>query len=721
MSRLTAVSLVGFKGLTRTYSLAPATLLNGVNGSGKSACIEALVYALSGKVPSGRPLDCVAQYFPPRGGHVQVHDADGNWIRRGISRDAEKAKVSELLEVSGTKEGEEPDFSRWAAREAVLDLSEFLLLSPAKRREYVLALCGSGAALNAKAFMAALQLEFCRELAGPTARPELLDSTDDLPDDVASGWAAWAGPRGLLATLASHLVASRGVSETALKLGQVAREHRLGCRQAAIDARAGMRELEIEAKGAAAGAADIAAAEAATAVLHAWLVDVKGRLERAREALAAHDAAFEAMENAQRTKDAANDALAALGEPPCRPIDPPASEGWEMARAEWRRHGDARREAETAYQAALDAMNAADDAKEEVERLEKELAALQGSEMGLVVSIAHRIPHEAHPDMPRLLAAIDRVATAWRAVVAVTGTALGQARKRYEAGSAEAAREAATAFKVALEAASAAEKAAAERVLLIDRASALVHKAHQEALAGFSAADKTWQAAKRKLEAASATLLATIKTEASAHTRYLDARDEAPEENALTDLAAKIEIAQAREAQARKAAGAVAAFESAAGRLKANQVEEAAWKLAEKALATTRERLVGQATAPLMEVLTEFLAGAGRTEFPYLKLENDRGKPIFELGWIRGNEWIPLDALSAGEAAIFGAALSVAIAMKSAGLRLLLAEADPLDEKNLLAFLQAVQPWSDRLDACVIATAQSVPAAIQGWSITRLS
>ena len=720
MSRLTAISLVGFKGVTRTYTLEAATLLNGPNGAGKSAALEGIIYALSGKVPSGRSLDCVAAYFPPRGGHVQLHDADGRWIRRGITRDAEKAKVSELLEVSDAKEGEKPDFSPWAAREAVLDLSEFLALSPAKRREYVLALCGSGAALDPAMFMSALELEFCRELAGPTATPDALDKPENLPDEINAAWTAWGGELGLGETLASHLVAGRGVSEIALKLGQVAKERRLGCRQAAIDARSGMRELEVEAKGAAAGAANIAGSEAVTAALHARLVEAKGRLERAREAKSAYDTAQEQLKAALVAHAGAKDALAALGLAPVRPPAPPRDEAVALAMATYANTRDAAHVAEAAHLAALQGLTALDKAWKEVERLEAELKALESSEMGLVVSIVAQIPDAAHAEMRHLRAAIDRVAVAWRATVCMTKVGLNAARKSLEACSAEDPRAIANETHELLAACLAASKVAAGQLDAVDIAAKNMEDAHEKARAEFAAADKPWQAAKRKLEAAEVALAAARKAADLAATRHLDARDEAPEESALAELAAKIEVAKAREAQARKAAGAVAAFESAKARLLSNQVEEAAWKLAEKALATVREKLVGQATEPLMGVLMEFLAGAGRTEFPYLELENDRGKPIFELGWIRGDERIPLDALSAGEAAIFGAALSVAIAMHSSGLRVLLAEADPLDEKNLLAFLAAVAPWADRLDACLIATAQAVPGQIKGWTIVRL-
>ena len=87
MSRITHVELDGYKGIFRRHELGPLTLLSGPNGLGKSAVLEGLRYALSGEVPSGKALDEVARFFPPRGGAVLVIDADGNWLRRGIERD----------------------------------------------------------------------------------------------------------------------------------------------------------------------------------------------------------------------------------------------------------------------------------------------------------------------------------------------------------------------------------------------------------------------------------------------------------------------------------------------------------------------------------------------------------------------------------------------------------------------------------------------------------
>jgi hypothetical protein len=121
----------------------------------------------------------------------------------------------------------------------------------------------------------------------------------------------------------------------------------------------------------------------------------------------------------------------------------------------------------------------------------------------------------------------------------------------------------------------------------------------------------------------------------------------------------------------------------------------------------------------LLSVVNNLFQKAGRHERVYLELENDRGKPIFELGWTKDGKRVSLRALSAGETVLLTAALSVAIALKSPGRKLLLVEADPLDPENLRGLFPALLPWAEKLDALIVATASPVEDP-EGWTVMRL-
>ena len=111
---------------------------------------------------------------------------------------------------------------------------------------------------------------------------------------------------------------------------------------------------------------------------------------------------------------------------------------------------------------------------------------------------------------------------------------------------------------------------------------------------------------------------------------------------------------------------------------------------------------------------------AGREERAYLLLENERGRPAFELGWARNGARCAFGALSGGEAVLFCAALSLAIARRAEGRRLLLIEADPLDENNLPALLRAIGKSSEDVDALVVATASHVDDEFDSWNVVHV-
>lgn len=720
--RITKIILDGFKGLEREYDLGPATVLTGANGTGKSAALEGLIYAISGAVHGGRSLDHIASFFPPRGGYVQIEDASGHWLKRGVSRDLEKVKVSEVLETSDAKEGEEPNLKPWEAAGAVLDLKEFLGLSPNLRREFVLRMCGSGEQ-NSSKLLSEIELEYAREICGAIATPVILDAHQLNGEKVSPLWPAWRRRLGLREILASHLVQGKTLTELCLKLSAVAKDSKNASRKAATEAKAAIRELEAEAQGARAAAADIKARRAATEKIRADLTEARVRTDRLKEACLFHAQAETASEEVKRRLYAANTALEnapSPGEAPAAPGGDPRREGALKAISEAQKY-----EAETAAELqrfALDDKRLSE-LNEELQSLTGQARAHKRLAIGLAMELLEKIPDSADPSMPALRAALVELGAQWKSTMGdlrtrglETRSAIAEESKKYANWE--------ESYQV--------RKAAAEHAVVLTQKARVVLMKLDEASSGDSstyfARLKEWEsrkeahlAATSALGRATSQLEETARRVKAAEDRLASARKDGVPAG-IAELEVTLRGAIALEEEAERAAGAAEAYRKAVESAESHTVDEQAWKAAERAVATVREKLVGAATAPLLSVLNQVLEQASRPERAYLELENDRGKPIFELGWVRGPERIALPALSAGEAAIFGGALSIAIAMKSPGRRVLLAEADPLDRENLLAFLQAVAPWAPKLDACVVATASSVPhiALVAGWAIVRL-
>lgn len=732
MSRIVSVTLDGYKGLRRKYTLGPATLLTGPNGTGKSSCGEAINFAITGRVPEGKQADIVATYFPERGGWVRIEKEDGAWIKRGITIDHEKKKVSEVLETSdGVDAQGGPVLTAWQASEAVLDLRSFTALSSTKRREYMLNLCGSGDT-DASGVMPALEARLSKLVFGKGGTaglfdkpPHTYDGGIDLPEETEELRQAWIRKNGLRDTLETYIVQGQSITEICLRLGDAARSGMLGARKAAKDAKSAARELEAEAQGARAAAGEAGALRGKVATLAIELGEARrldglchaaaGAVETAKSRVVTlterHEARLQEVERAEKTP--------AGPEPPDVPVTTPALE------EKGRRVTEARVIAEDAVKELAEFYKL--DAELTARRKALDIAraavgAHERSEMGQIVVLLSGVPDGAHAHIPKLKALVGKYAADWK-------------RREVElAGAADKAQEAlmdlSPTFPDWGKEHAAREQHARDVQIVLEAAEEDFH-AEKEL---FEASIESSQKAKREWFLLTSTLKTARDHEA------LDRVNLAQAEEAWT-LARKrqkelqlqwtgkrapeyleLEIKKTQDAQERaeKASGAAQAYDAALERGKRNAIDEEAWKLAEKAVAQVREKLVGEATAPLMGTLAEVLKGAARKELPYLELENDRGKPIFELGWTRGDQRIALGALSMGEAAIFGAALSVAIALRSPGLRVLLAEADPLDLDNLGLLLGALGPWGAKLDALCLATATDALGqfeTVPGWRV----
>jgi hypothetical protein len=721
--RIARISLAGYKGLTRDYTLDGPTILSGANGAGKSAALEGLRYALRGRVPGGLALDAVAGYFPPRGGTVRVTDSAGRWIERGIKVDHGKKKVSEVLTTSSTKpDADEPDLSAWQVSEVVLDVAEFISLSVAKRREFILRLCGGGEV--PADLIASLEAEYAREIGGPGATAAIFDRPrSDIPD-IYRLVEAWRQLRGLREVLGSYLtagaVAGKSLSDVFLRLGEVAKEGMLGSRKAAREAAAAQKELEAGVQGARAAAAEIAGRRAALEKIREELSAYRARVERRDEARRRVEAAERARISAEARRDGGGHPPPAPGPRPEAPAaDPRRIDIY--ARLQEEIAADAcRRENRHQAKRLLDAENAAHrvwiDAETEVEGLKK-------MSIARVVNLLAEIPDEADPSIPELREAVENLSSGWQENLRKAEAQAASLHETAKATSEAAKGREELEIQLGSEIREGEERMAALRAQLaqVEHELSAGEQGYRERLRAWEAADRAHRGAEAARAAVDRELETAILAEAEARKRLAAVETVNGEAfPSMETIEARLYQAEADAQAAEEAAGAVRAYEEAGERATRAQVDEAAWKAAGQAIGVLRERVVGQSTAGITDEINTILHSAGRTETAFLELETERGRPCFSLGWTKGEERAPLEALSGGEGVIFLAALALALTRRSPGRRLLLVEGDGLDAGNFSGLLRALRPQAEGLQACVVATSRAELGDTEGWRVMKL-
>ena len=718
MTKLTKVHLRGFKGLHGTYMLDGPTVLTGPNGAGKSACLEGIVYALTGGVPGGRNLDSVAQYFEVRGGTVTVEDSDGRWIRRGVTRDAGKAKVSEVLESSET--GPEDKAARveaWAAVATVLDIKEFLGKSTEKRREFILALCGAGET-PATEILDTLATQYAREVAGPAATVETLERPEDLPPDVLAMAREW----GELKSLA-EAVLQPGVSATKnfQKLSKTIKDERLGARRAGLDAKSALRELETTIAGARAAASELKTVELVAAQAQSHHTAVAAQAAQGAEARRNLAHCEMAIDTAC---DVYADAKAKLSETPApsgQPTPPNRRQAVDdiatlVEKVQQLHEKDC--QLQEPIEKGIEAARARRIKAGELSVARESLKHHREGDSAPLLACMSQIPDTCHPKILELRKIVVRMTTAWRTEErrcqgAVEGLedqlgTLDEEREHIDA--------------MARDAATEKEKVKAEALVLSD-AIKTARKAMDTLLAEYEQRLLAWQNATSAHTRATNGVTSANDAVGVARAALEDAQERVAaagdfSQKEVDDVETALYGAQERLRVATEAAGVVRTYEEAAEYARSKEVFEKACKAFEKALHTAREALVGQSTRGLLGDLTAVLANAGRSEVPYLKLENERGRAVFELGWTDNGATVALPALSGGQAALFCSALAYALIRRATGRRVLLVEADPVDDENLLGLLKGLGPCDD-LEALVVATAKYVDDT-PGWAVVKV-
>lgn len=698
------VALEGFKGFDRTFTLAKLTLLTGDNGLGKSAVIEAIKWCLTGVVPSGRTKDEAAKFFGERGGSVKLTDGNGNWIKRTLAIDHESKRVSTSVESQneGTPRGEASRASDfWGVNETALEISNFLALSATKRREFVLQLVSTNELPPIGDVLFQVGTSYAKQIAGEAATLDTLheDAREDLSEETAAlaerFWLMWS----ILKTY--HLGAG---SQFWLQMTNAAGEAKLAARRTANEAKAAIRELETEAKGARAAAARVEVLRVESEGLQEELRELESRAALRKEKQRAWDSC--ALELKARDKEHADMArslreLGELGDKP-KPISTLVPIEAEELKKKQEAY-DAEVFLDERRVIVIDCTARAGYAREDGERIQVEPTGR------LVEYLA---THYGSDDVLGVL--LDEVTSDWR-------------RRREDATKKLAGMIAEVEEATALLTGNSAERT--DRVVFLERdvtdcleklADAKQHWLREQ---GDRASEiDTWHSKKNQIalyterRKSADKAFKGLSERLKQLERELKGFDEVDTEE-VRKAALKAEFDYS---QAQKAAGAVLAYERSTARAINEKLKERSWAFVERAIQRAREVLVAEIVKPIIGDIQALLACAERSESVYLLLENDRGAPIFDLGWIEGESRRSLDSLSGGESVFFVSALAIAISKRVDSRRLLLVEADSLDESALRRYLNALAKMDVQLDACVVATNRPITET-NDWLVTTFN
>jgi exonuclease SbcC len=143
-----------------------------------------------------------------------------------------------------------------------------------------------------------------------------------------------------------------------------------------------------------------------------------------------------------------------------------------------------------------------------------------------------------------------------------------------------------------------------------------------------------------------------------------------------------------------------------------------------EAIKVVREEYMAELVAPLVDKLNAVLGRLGGARTAHCKLLDLRGQPAFDLGWSDGKTEVSLDAMSGGEQVLFSVCLLYALVMLAdPPLKLLMIEAGELDGDRLDDLLCAIHTLTDgpvgAIGNVLVATCRP-PRRAPGWNVIEL-
>ena len=678
--KLKRVMSNGFKGADFAYDLTAPLCLFGDNGAGKSRVLQAIHYALSGDVPTGRHLDQVALYFPPRGGTVTLVLENGESLTRGITVDAEKKKNSELLQIEAAD-------GAFKFSSAVLDIRTFLDLSPNSRREFIMELVATSAKeIN---LIDAISHQFAVEIGGKAANAQwLINEKSPISSFYLSN-------HGILEHLSSIRTAGLTLGAICNTYLEEAKGLKLAARKRATEAKAAIRELEPEARAKENAAKALPAAREAELALSSKAKAHLGRLKRMEECQKATYERAERLLALKMKRNSVEVQAGAAKEPEALPSIPDEVEKLRVMNDSIQQAEHQKKGLEQLIDEWQDLQSQRDGLNQDIEVEQKELDRLLKQPLTALSHLLDTFRDGLHPEMRKAKALAKEAAAGEIRQFNECSDNISLLQTKLEKLQAKATVQENVA------------KDAKAALKLLENDLAVSKKGYSDLFGRTSAAQRDYQEAVRTRDArilagrANERLLQDLDTQIrlageehekadAAYQEAIAALEEAPEAEDPSTMTEALKQATTARELAEQALGAWDAYQKAIASAEAAKVEEEAWKTCEKAVQTVREEYVGATTAGLMQDLTDYWRSSGRQELPYLLLENERGKAVFELGLLRGEERIALGALSEGEQLLFTISLAYTICRRDKGLKPLLIEADPLQAGNfadLLAWL----------------------------------
>src|SRR5690606_2341016 len=555
-------------------------------------------------------------------------------------------------------------------------------------RTYSLELCGVGE-WEVEWLLSDLATSYAQAIAGPAATAATLER-DDLEGLVPLA-KEWTRKRGIADTFTAALTGAKrsGMprSQAMVLLASEAKGALNAARAKARDARSAIRELEAQAQGAEAAAAEIASLEAALDEAREAVATARTLYDRLVGAIQAIEAAEARHSTALARRLKAQEALDQVEDPGPRP-EPPGvdSDAIKFLRDEIERYrawkDQLRDEAEVREKLERELATC----EAEAEALKEQIAEVGALPAALLKNLIDEIPDEAHELMPQVRALTRTLSSSCESRRVSLGESYDKSVARYMA------------------AAEALEHARTEDAILADLESCDeeigVLQANLRSLeapaSGYREALAEWEEKQARREAAERELAQATDAVDNAR-KALEDLDAAPDQDAIAtakqavdELAQEAKAAEARLETARKAQGAVDAYRQAVETARAAEVEEQAWKHVGQIIERSRESSLEEGVRPVIDDVRAFLRDAEIEAEPYVRLENARGKPTCELGWIRDEKRVDVSAMSGGETVLYVTALAYAFAKRAPGRKVLVVECDALDEWRIHGLVLAL-------------------------------
>jgi DNA repair exonuclease SbcCD ATPase subunit len=752
--QLAKVVLEQWKSLSTSFELGRLNLLLGPNGAGKTALLSAPSFAITGRSVLGDRVDASAQLCGPGGGSVLVALDDGFTWGRGIVRDVQTGKASMTLDIGGVPKASLKELHPQVAGHVgdfapMHDLTVFLGLSAEKRRAFILDLCGRarGDEVDKTEVLAWIELECYRVTCGDgTVNLILRDiaktgATDVRYEEAISqiraklggelGTAVRTAMESQLLTLGAELTGdpSEAIGAAMTKAKEVVNASRYD-HDAAVKASQALAQRRAEIDAIAESAESL---EQAKATLTEQRIETQSELDQAR----GRQKARETLVVSIRSADVALESLKKRRDE----LQTTSLEDLQEAHQAVNLNLSTAKDAETTAKADVEqvtvllnerdacvergrlARSTAADLLSKREELGRELGVLENASEHARLRFDAQLVREyvegaykqdskgAIPFLPaqRLEAYIHDT------IPAVDN----EQANRIVALDAEVVQNIAETHKAvtgldAIQAELDKANAALEKLGNTDAIRARLNTASEQVTSLIRQRDKV-ESEIKDLERSRATVEADITSRNERLTearRQLDALEEEHSSAPLTELAAHVDaidrqltgISQKLEKKRRfqvlerELAECVANAEKL---LTEHEVAKMIWK----AVGIVREPLMLELVEPIVKHVNTFLVAAGQDVACYVSLTTATGKPAFEIGWRTDVARIPIEALSAGERAMFGCALAYGLMQLSdVPLKLLLLEAGPMDAANQRSVMRAAEKLQDKLGNVILAT-----------------